>query len=127
MSTAMDDETRRVKLIAHRYAPAGYERIAPGARGWIWLNPIWLWLAMVHDPLLACDRLACFDAESSEEIGDYQSISQALEIATAERAQAKARTESEATRADAETNVRQRDETWVRELEDSIRRLSQGT
>ena len=28
---------RKLKLIGHRYAPAGYERIAPNERDWIWI------------------------------------------------------------------------------------------
>ena len=86
-----DEETRHVELIGYRYAPDGYERIAPDARGWIWLDPLGLWLGVVPDPRLGCDRLACFDGETGEEIGDYEAISQALEAATAAQAQAEAR------------------------------------
>ncbi|MGO9923011.1 MAG: hypothetical protein ACLQIB_50990 [Isosphaeraceae bacterium] len=90
-----DEETRRLELIGYRYAPAGYERIAPDARGWIWLDPLGLWLGVVQDPRLGCDRLACFDADSGEEIGDYQAISQALAAATAAQAQAEAGAQAE--------------------------------
>ena len=47
-----DEETRHMELIGYRYAPAGYERIAPDARGWIWLDPLGIWLGVVHDPQL---------------------------------------------------------------------------
>jgi hypothetical protein len=57
---------------------------------------------VVQDPRLGCDRLACFNAETGEKIGDYKAISQALAAITAERARAEAR---------------------VRELEGAIRRL----
>jgi colicin import membrane protein len=112
-----DEETRRVELIAYRYAPAGYERVAPDARGWIPLDPLGLWLGVVQDPELGCDRLACFDATTGEEIGDYRAISQALEAATAAHAQAEARAEAEAparehaeTKAHAEVTAREQAE-----------------
>jgi Uma2 family endonuclease len=116
-----DEETRRVELIGYRYAPEGYERIAPDARGWIWLDPLGLWLGVVQDPELGCDRLACFDGETGEEIGDYQAVSQALEAATAAQAQAEARAEAEAAartqaeaRAHAEANAREQAEAKAR-------------
>jgi len=91
-----DEETRRLELIGYRYATDAYERIAPDARGWIWLDPVGLWLGVVQDPRVGCDRLACFDAETGAEIGDYQAISQALAAATAAQAQAEARAQNEA-------------------------------
>jgi hypothetical protein len=98
-----DEETRHVELIGYRYAPDAYERIVPDARGWIWLDPLGIWLGVVKDSHLGnCDRLACFDAETGEEIGDYQAISNALAAATAERSLAEMKAEVEARRADAE-------------------------
>jgi colicin import membrane protein len=105
-----DEETRHVELIGYRHAPEGYQRIAPDARGWIWLEPLGLWLGVVQDPVLGCDRLACFDAQTGGEIGDYQAISQALEAATAAQAQAEARAEAEARRAGVEANAREQAE-----------------
>ena len=64
-----DEDTRRLELIGYRYAPAGYERIAPDAWGWIWLEPVGLWLGVVQGPQLGCDRLACFDAETGGRSG----------------------------------------------------------
>ena len=113
-----DEETRRVELIGYKHAPDGYLRIPPDARGWIWLDPLGLWLGVVQDPQLGCDRLACFDAQTGEEIGDYKAISQALEVATAERGQAEARVQAEAdarkqaeTKAQAEADARKQAET----------------
>jgi len=163
------EETRHLELIGYRYAPAGYERIAPDARGWIWLDPLGLWLGVVQDPRLGCDRLACFEAETGAEIGDYEAISDALAAATAaqahaeakaqaeararERAEAKAQAEASAReqaeakvlaeagarsqaearaqaaagRAELEAKARQQAEARVRELEEAIRRLGQGS
>jgi colicin import membrane protein len=115
-----DEKTRHVELIGYRYAPDGYQRIAPDARGWIWLDPVGVWLGVVQDPQLGCDRLACFDAETGAEIGDYKAVSDALEAATA-KAQAETR------RADAEAKGRAQAETRVRELEEAMRRLGQGS
>jgi Uma2 family endonuclease len=128
-----DEETRHVELIGYRYAPAGYQRIAPDARGWIWLDLLGLWLGVVQDPRLGCDRLACFDAETGEEIGDYQAISQALAAARAAQAEAEDRAQAEArareqaeARAQTEARARQQAEARVRELEETIRRLGEG-
>jgi hypothetical protein len=94
------DETRRVELIGYRCAPAGYERIVPDARGWIWLGPLGSWLGVVQNPhLRGYDRLACFDAETGAQIGDYQAITLALEAA-------EARAEAEARPAEAEAGAR---------------------
>ena len=157
-----DETTRRMELIGYRYAPARYERIEPDARGRIWLEPLGLWLGVVQDPVLGCDRLACFDGETGEEIGDYQAISQALAAAVDERTQAEARAETEARRAETEARraeaaamarepaearaqaavraceqaesrarseaiAREQAEARVRELEEAIRRLGQGS
>jgi colicin import membrane protein len=136
-----DEDTRHVDLIGYRYAPAGYERIAPTERGWIWLDPLRLWLGVVQDPRLGCDRLACFDGETGEQIGEYKVISQALATITAERNQAEARAQAEAERrhqaearaqaearrAQAESDAREHAEARVRELEEAIRRLGQGS
>ncbi len=93
------DGGRRLELIAYRHTPAAYERIAPDARGWIWLEPVRLWLGVRPDRRLGHDRLACFDPDTLEEIGDYTAISQALEQAEAQAriaAQAKAQAEAQA-------------------------------
>ena len=136
-----DEDTRHMTLIGYRYAPEAYERIAPDARGWIWLDPLELWLGVVPDPRLGCDRLACFDGETGEEIGDYEAISQALEAATAAQSQAEARADAEAgarteaearadaeaLRAETEATARHQAEARVRELEEAIRRLGLGS
>ena len=125
--------SRRLVLIAYRYAADGYQRVEPDERGWIWLAPVGLWLGVVRDPQGDFDRLACFDAETGAEVGDYTAVSRALEEATAAHAQAEARAEIEARRAEAEAHraeteaeARARAEARVRELEEAIRRLGQA-
>ena len=74
-----DDFERRLELIVYRHTPDGYERIKPDERGWIWLEPIGVWVGIAPEARLGYDRLACFDPATGEEIGDYTAISQALE------------------------------------------------
>ncbi len=107
---------RRLRLFAYAYEPAGYRRIEPDANGRIWIEAVGLYLGVVRDAELDCDRLACYDGETGEEVGDYNAITQALEAVMAERAeleerarldlearrQAEARAETEAARAETE-------------------------
>ncbi len=124
---------RRLRLWAYAYEPAGYRRIEPDARGRIWLEGLDLWLGVVRDAEMDCDRLACYDGATGEEVGDYQSVTRALEAAMAERAeseerarvelearqQAEARAEAEARRAETEAR---RAETEARRAETEARR-----
>ncbi len=107
-----DDFERRLELIVYRHAPDGYERIKPDERGWIWLEPIGVWLGIVPEARLGYDRLACFDPETGEEIGDYTAISQALEAAARARADAETRAELA--------------EAKIRALEAELKRLGNG-
>jgi colicin import membrane protein len=141
-----NDHERRVSLFGYRRTPAGYERLPANARGWIWLETVGLWLGVTRDHELGCDRLACYDAESGEEVGDYTALSQELAAEKTARAQAEARTaeameasekaerraaaEAEAReqaerRAAAEVERRTQAEARIRELEAAMRRLNQ--
>ena len=44
-------EDRVIELIGYRYERAGYQRITPDERGWIWLEPVQLWLGLSRDRL----------------------------------------------------------------------------
>ncbi len=85
----------RLRLFAYRYEPGGYRRVEPDDRGWIWLEGLGLWLGVVRDAELDCDRLACYDGETGEEVGDYQAITRALEAALAERMESEERARDE--------------------------------
>jgi hypothetical protein len=101
-----DDFERRLELIVYRHTPDGYERIKPDERGWIWLEPIGVWLGIAPEARLGYDRLACFDPATGEEIGNYTAISQALEDAETRAAEISQALEAEAhARADAETRA----------------------
>jgi colicin import membrane protein len=139
-----DPEHRRLRLIAYRYTRPGYRRMAPDAHGRIWLDAVGVWLGVTQDRRLGYDRLACFDAETGDEIGDYTALSAALgaekearvradhraqsAAARASKQAARAKTEAaraktEAARAEAEANARAQAEARVRELEAALRRL----
>jgi colicin import membrane protein len=140
-----DGEERHLRLIGYRHTRAGSRKIAPDARGWLWLGPVLLWLGVTRDRRLGYDRVACFDPESGEEIGDYTAVSKALtaekearaqaehraeEALTAEkeaRAQAEHRAVAEAARADIEAEARAQAEARIRELEAALRRPGQGS
>ncbi len=128
-----DDFERRLELIVYRHTPDGYERIKPDKRGWIWLEPIGVWLGIAPEARLGYDRLACFDPATGEEIGDYTAISQALEAAETRAAEISQTLEAEGrARADAETRAAEAEtraalaEARIRALEDELKRLGNG-
>ncbi len=128
-------------MFAYRREPGGYRRVEPDARGRIWIEAVGLWLGVVRDEEMDCDRLACYDGETGEEVGDYQALTLALEEAMAERTraveqaqaelearrQAETRAEAETRRARAEADARSLAEAKIRELEETLRRLGQGS
>ena len=85
-----DERGRRLKLLAYRRTRTRYRELPADARGWIWLEPVRLWLGVTQDQRTGCDRLACYD-ERGEELGDYTAISQALAADKAARIRAEAR------------------------------------
>ncbi len=100
------EETRRLDLIAYRYQPDGYERIAPDHRGWIWLEAVRLWLGVTRDRVPGYDLLACYDPETGEEIGDYLAVTRALQAEAESRARAEDQSRIDArARADAEARA----------------------
>ena len=134
---------RRVKLIGRRYARNGYKLITPGEQGRIYLEPVRLWIGITRDPGKGYERLACYDPETGEELGDYAAIVKDRKLARAlaeeesraraeaerGRAEAEARTVTEArarveaeVRANAEAQARIAAEARVRELEAALKR-----
>ncbi len=98
-----DEDHRRIELIAYRHEPGGYRRVAADHRGWIWVETIGLWLGVVPDSRGGYSRLACFEPETGQEVGDYSAVTRQLEAQIEARmaAEARAYAESEA-RAQAE-------------------------
>jgi Uma2 family endonuclease len=127
---------RRLKLIGYRYQRGGYQVLAADAQGRIYLEPVRLWVGVTRDERSGNDRVACYDPETGQELGDYAGVREALVEAEAAaraakrqaRAEAKrARVEAQA-RAQAEAQVqveaegRARAEARVRELEAKLKR-----
>ena len=88
-------------LVGYRLTSDGYEELSPNVDGWLWLEPINLWLG------LAGEDLVCYD-ESGEAILDYVGVTEA-------------RVEAEA-RAVEETQARATAEERIRQLEAELQR-----
>ena len=121
-------ERRSIELIGYRYAKGGYKRMALDEHGRLWLEPVRLWLGVTRDRRGGYERLACFDPETGEEVGDYTAIAAALAAEALARAEAEARaSEAEAraaeaeARAAAEAKARAEAEARIRELEERLR------
>ena len=52
------------ELVGYRLTPDGYEELSPNTEGWLWLEPVNLWLGLDGEDLV------CYD-ESGEAILDY--------------------------------------------------------
>ena len=96
------DDERELKLIGYRYALGATARTRPDDRGRIRLEALGLSLGVTRNPGTSADRLACYDLETGEEVGDYSAVD-AARVAAKARAEAEARARAEAkARAEAE-------------------------
>ena len=100
------DDDRQIELMGYEHTPRRYKRIKPDKHGRIWLAPVRLWLGLTRDRLGGFVRLACFDPDTGEELGDYTAISQALAASEHRRAEVEARAEAELRHAQAEARAR---------------------
>jgi Uma2 family endonuclease len=132
--TVEDVEERLVELIDYRDTPRGYRRFKPNKQGRIWLPAVDLLLGLTRDRLGGYIRIACFDAETGQEVGDYAAVERALEEEKTARAQAeRARARAEKARikaeqqAAAEAEARAKAEARIRELEAAVKRLKRGS
>jgi hypothetical protein len=90
-------DDREIDLLVYRHTGRAYRRIQPDSQGRSLLAPLRLLLGKTRDRQGHYDRLACFDPETGEEIGDYQAVSEALAGEKARAAaQAQALAEAEA-------------------------------
>jgi colicin import membrane protein len=129
---------RRLEVIAYRHTAKSYEKIDADAHGRIWLEALGVWLGISQNPITGFDRVACFDPNTSMEIGDYTAITKARaqEVearvraeAQAEEARARANTEAQAraaaeTRANTEAQARAAAEARISELEAMLKNQS---
>jgi hypothetical protein len=88
------DGDRRIALIGYERAPRKYKRVKPDKQGRIWLAPVRLWLGLTRDRVGGFVRLACFDPDTGEEVGDYTAI--ALELAAEKSRRLKAEAQAAA-------------------------------
>jgi Uma2 family endonuclease len=91
-----------LRLLGYRQSPAGYQVLVPNERGWLWLEPVRLWLGIQND------EIVCYD-EGGQPLGDYRALSEALAAETQARREAERRAEASEAR--------------LRELEAELRRL----
>ncbi len=70
-----EEEEGPRRILAYRHTPGRYEPIALDAQGRVFLKPLQLYLGM-HD-----NRVACYDAESGRELGDYVKLAHDLDAA----------------------------------------------
>lgn len=77
-----DEETRR--LLGYHLTPFGYQPLPTNERGWLWVEPVKIWLAF-HG-----EELVCYD-ESNEHIPDYLEAVAKLKAVIKAHAKAKAR------------------------------------
>ena len=72
-------DERRIELMLYRRTRRGWQREPADERGRVRLEPVGLWLGVTRDARGGFLRLACYDPETDQEIGDYRAISRALE------------------------------------------------
>ncbi|PDW02872.1 Uma2 family endonuclease [Candidatus Viridilinea mediisalina] len=98
-----------LRLLGYVQTETGYQVLIPNERGWLWLEPVALWLAV------EAHELVCYNA-AGEALGDYQAL------ATALRQESAAREEAEQARIAAEQRAAAA-EVRLRELEAEVQRL----
>ncbi len=72
------------RLLGYRQTPSVYAVVAPDDRGWLWLEPLKVWLG-IHE-----QSIVCYDAAGAP-IGDYADLRMALDTEAAARATAEQR------------------------------------
>ncbi len=124
-AVAEADQERRLTLRGYRYTQGGYRPMVANDRGWLWLEAVGLWLGVTRDQKSGYDRLACYDAETGAEIGDYTAVSQALAGEIEARENAERLAADEWARAELHAAAREKAEARIRELETALNRLEQ--
>jgi colicin import membrane protein len=110
------DQESRWRLLGYRLEDDYYVDFAADERGWLWLEPVRLWL------VLEGNRLVCYD-ENGRLLEDYTTISQARAEAEARAAAAEARAAAAEAKASEEAQARAAAEARIRQLEAALREL----
>lgn len=113
-----DDDApgRPIRLIGLRYAPEDYVEMQPNDKGWLWLEPLGIWLGV------GAGRLVCYDKDGKE-IGDYTKVCLAYEAELAAREKQATNAEQRAAAADERVKAMERQ---LRDLEATLQRLQKG-
>lgn len=74
-------EARRVELICYRNSRRGFRRVAPDENGRVHLDFVNLDIGVTRDRRTGYQRLACYDPETGEELGDYVAVEEAAAAA----------------------------------------------
>ncbi|MDM8530425.1 Uma2 family endonuclease [Anaerolineales bacterium HSG25] len=113
----------RRRLLGYQLTPTGYEQITPNEQGWLWLEPVQIWLTWEDD------NLVCYN-QTGERIPDYTNITKAYaEAQTRAENEAKVRREAEnratkaEARASAEKQARLEMEERLKQLEAELQTL----
>jgi Uma2 family endonuclease len=76
-------------VVGYRLGDLGYEKLQPDDRGWLWMEPVNLWITIEDE------HVQCYDAAGSP-IGDYVAVTAALEQERAAREEAESALEQTA-------------------------------
>jgi Uma2 family endonuclease len=104
-------------LLAYRRTARKYVEMPRDDQGRVLLKHLGLLLGMLDN------RVACYDADTGAEIGDYVKVAQERDAAVAAQKVAERRARHEAKQAQREAQARQAAEQRSRELEAELRRL----
>jgi Uma2 family endonuclease len=99
--------TRR--LLGYQMTPQGYVGLAPDERGWLWMEPVGLWIGIREN------QIECYHTDGRY-IEDYAEV-------LAARIEAETRAETAEARAQAERQARTQAEARLADLEAELRRL----
>jgi colicin import membrane protein len=102
-----DEKPRRVRVLGYRATPEGYVRVPLNDRGWLWVEPVRLWLAGEEG------RAVCYDGQGNR-LPDLVEAVKTAEHATA-RAEESAVLAEEAIRARQEAERRAAEEARARQ------------
>lgn len=103
-------------LYGYRLTPEGYIPAPLNERGWLWLDPVGGWLAVVGQ------TIACYDKDGNL-IQEYAALAKAKRSADKRAATERARARAAEARASQEAQARAAAEARAAELEERVRRL----
>jgi Uma2 family endonuclease len=113
-------DERDLELIGYRYTRRGFRPIPPDENGRIYLKPVNLYVGVTRDRLAGYARLACYDPETGEELGDYTAVAKACAAALRQARTAKRQAAAKA-KALAAAEAR------IRELEAQLKNRKKNT